>query len=509
MKNKGGTKTSIIEVIGKRVPDPVIIFIILYAVIFVLSVFLGDMTFGETVEYSINNMAEVENVRWIFDNALVTNWLTYGGGVLGLILIVMFGVGIAEDSGLLATLIKKISIKCSDKWLPILLVFLGILSNVASDAGFIILIPMAGLLYAGLKKNPLIGMAAANAGVSAGFSANLIPATPADIVVGSNAEIFALAQNVPFVSYRGTPLSVPYMNYYFIVASTVVLSIVGAWITTKIVAPKLEKQSFIVPEDLNLTEFTVKPEENMGLIAAVVGLVFGIIIIGALYFGPLAPYVDASGKTITPFTNNIILMITIVFFMPGLFYGVAVKKYNNSQAIVMGLTRQISNMGYILVLTFFCYNFLALLTKSNIGTYITYLGATFLENLGFGEWPMLLIIGFILTAAVINLFVGGLSAKWLLLGPIFVPMLYRVHPEMTPDLVAAAYRIADSSTNTISPMMTYTGVILAYMRKYKPEFTLGNLIGVMLPYSIIFLIVWTILLLVFFQLGLPLGPAGV
>ncbi|WP_305768267.1 AbgT family transporter [Candidatus Epulonipiscium viviparus] len=515
MRKKDGKKSSVVEMIGKRIPDPVIIFIILYVVTFLLSVFWGGLTFGEsvvggeTIKYSINNMAEAENVRWIFDNALLANWLAYGGGVLGLILIVMFGVGIAEDSGLLATLIKKISMKCSDKWLPILLVFLGIMSSVASDAGYIILIPLAGLLYAGIKKNPLIGMAAAFAGVSAGFSANLIPATPIDVIVGSNAEIFAAAQGVPFMSSRGTPLSVPYMNYYFIVVSTIVLSIVGAWVTIKIVAPKLEKQSFIIPDDLDLEEFTVKPEENIGLISAVVGLVFGIVIIVALYFGPLAPYADVNGKMITPFTNNIILMITIVFFMPGLFYGVAIKKYNNSQAIVMGLARQISNMGYVIVLTFFCYNFLALLTKSNIGTYITYLGATFLENLGFGEWPMLLIIGFILTTAVINLFVGGLSSKWLLLGPIFIPMLYRVHPEMTPDMVAAAFRVADSSTNIITPMMSYTGVILAYMRKYKPEFTLGNLIGVMFPYSVVFLIVWTILLLIFFQLGLPLGPAGV
>ncbi len=515
MKKKDGTEFSMIETIGRKIPDPAVIFMMLYVITFLVSIFLGGLTFGtqivdgEVVEFSINNMAELENVRWIFNNALLTNWLAFGNGVLGLILIVMFGVGIAEDSGLLGTLIKRLSMKVSDKWLPMLLVFLGIMSNVASDAGYIILIPLAGLLYAGIKKNPLIGMAAAFAGVSAGFSANLIPATPSDIIVGSNAAIFAASQNIPFLSAKGTPLSIPYMNYYFIFASTFLLTIVGAWVTTKIVAPKLEKQSYIIPDDIDLEEFVVSPEENRALISACVGFVFGIAIVAALYFGPLAAYTDVNGKIITPFTNNIILMITIIFFMPGLFYGIAIKKYTNSQTVISGLSKQVSSMGYVLVLTFFCYNFLALLSKSNVGTYITYLGATFLESLGFDEWPILLIVGFILTTAIINLFVGGLSSKWLLLGPIFIPMLYRVHPGMTPDLVAASFRVADSSTNIITPMMSYSGIILAYMRKYKPELTIGNLIAIMLPYSIFFLILWTILLLIFFQLGLPLGPAGV
>ncbi|ONI44180.1 aminobenzoyl-glutamate transporter [Candidatus Epulonipiscioides gigas] len=513
MKNKSKSEISIIEKIGKKIPDPAIIFMFLYVVTFILSVVLGNLEFGgrlvegQFLPYVINNMAEASNVRWIFDNALLTNWLAYGNGVLGLILIVMFGVGIAEDSGLLAILVKKISLKISDKWLPILLVFLGIMSNLAADAGYIILIPLAGLLYAGIKKNPLIGMAAAFAGVSAGFSANLL-ITPIDVIVGSNAEIFASAQNIPFENIKGEPLSVATMNYYFILASTFLLSIVGALITSKIVAPKLEKQSYIIPEDLNLEEFAVKPEENKALLSAGIGFTFGMLLLAFLYFGPLASYTDVNGKHITPFINNIILMITIAFFMPGLFYGITVKKYKNSQSIIQGLARQIGTMGYVIVLTFFCYNFLALLAKSNIGTYITYLGATFLENLGFGEQPILLIVAFIITTAIINLFVGGLSSKWLLLGPIFIPMLYTVHPEMTPDLVAAAFRVADSSTNIITPMMSYAGVVLAYMRKYKPELTIGNMIGIMFPYSIVFLIVWTLLLLAFFVLGLPLGPAG-
>ncbi len=277
----------------------------------------------------------------------------------------------------------------------------------------------------------------------------------------------------------------------------------------KIVQPKLEKVSYIIPKDLNLDDFSIKTEENKALGAAGIGLILALLYFAVLYFGPLAPYYDDAGDKINPFMSNIILMITVLFFLPGLFYGLSIKKYSNSGQVIQALARQVGTMGYVLVLTFFSYNFLAMLTRSGIGTYITFLGATGLENLGFGEYPVLLIIGFILTTAVINLFVGGLSSKWLLLGPIFIPMLYQVHPDMTPDLVAAAYRVADSSTNIITPMMSYAGVVLAYMRKYKPEFTIGDLIGIMFPYSVCFLIIWTITLIIFFTLGLPLGPAAI
>jgi aminobenzoyl-glutamate transport protein len=148
---------------------------------------------------------------------------------------------------------------------------------------------------------------------------------------------------------------------------------------------------------------------------------------------------------------------------------------------------------------------LGLLGFSGLGTYVTYLGASFLEWLGLQQYPILLIIGFVLTTAVINLFVGGLTSKWMLLGPIFIPMLYQVNPAMTPDMVTAAYRVADSSTNIITPMMSYAGVILAFMRKYKPDLSFGDLIGMMIPYSVVFLISWTLLLVAFFVFGIPLG----
>lgn len=505
-------KVSLIERIGKKIPDPVIIFAIFYVVVLAATFFLGGKTFdvmngdGGFTTHTILNMFEGENVRWIFSNALLNNWLAYGGGVLGTILVVMLGVGLAEESGLLSTLIKKVGLKVSDKMLPIVLVFLGIMSSIATDAGYVILIPLAGLLYAGLKKNPLIGMAAAFAGVSAGFSANLIPATPVDIIIGNNAKLFAEGQGIPFANAAGQALNPATMHYYFVVASTFLLAIVGALVTIKIVKPKLEKQSYNIPEDMNLDDFTIKPVENKALRYSALGLVIAVICVVGLYFGPLKTFINPeTGAKVTPFMDNIILIITFLFFVPGVFYGAAVGKFKNANDVVRGMSKQMGTMGSILVLTFFSYNFLALLSKSGLGTYITYLGGNVLKAMNLSEYPILLIIGFILITAVINLFVGGLTSKWMLLGPIFLPMLYQVNSNMTPEVVAAAYRVADSSTNIITPLMSYAGIILVFMRKYKPEYTIGDMISLMMPYSISFIITWTLLLLGFFAFGIPFG----
>lgn len=261
-------KIGIIEKLGQKIPDPVIIFILLYILVLVVTGIFGGNTFsmtsadGTSVSYEIKNMFTAENVRWIFSNAILNNWLGYAGGIVGTILIVMFGIGIAEESGLLSALIRRMGTNISDKLLPFVLVFLGIMSNIATDAGYLILIPLAGLLYVGIGKNPLIGMAAAFAGVSAGFSANLIPATVVDVIIGTNAEAFASSQNIPFVSYLGKAINPVTMHYYFMLASTVMLVIIGGFVTIKFVKPKFEKQKYIIPSDINVSEFAVSDKRK-------------------------------------------------------------------------------------------------------------------------------------------------------------------------------------------------------------------------------------------------------
>lgn len=500
-----------IERVGKKIPDPVIIFMFLFVAALALTGLIGGMEFqttgadGNPVSHTVKSMLATENVRWMFDNAILENWLKFGHGVLGVILVVMLGVGIAENSGLLGAVIKRVGLRLNEKWLPMLLVFLGIMSSIATDAGYLVLIPLAGMLYAGVGKNPLIGMAAAFAGVSAGFSANLIPATPIDVIVGLNARVFAEAQGVPFTTADGVELNPATMHYFFIFVSTFMLAILGAWVTKRFVAPRLEKMEFTLPEDLQQSDFEVSKDEQKGLRAAGLGLVASLVAIVALAMGPLAPYTNEAGRTVTPYMNNVILLIAMVFAVTGICFGYSTGKFKSLQDVVNAMVKQMNTFGYVLVLTFFSHNFLAVLSYSGLGVYITYLGATSLSALGLENFPVLLIIGFIITTAIINLFVGGLTSKWMLLGPIFIPMLYQVNPNMTPDVVSAAFRVADSSTNIITPMMTYAGVILAFMRKYKSDLTFGDVIAMMVPYSAAFLTVWTTLLIVFFSFNIPLG----
>ncbi|WP_194755475.1 AbgT family transporter [Aliidiomarina indica] len=500
-----------VERVGRRIPDPVILFIWFLVGTLLLTALIGGLTFetygagGDPVRHEIRNMLSSEHVVWLFDNALLANWLGFGGGVLGVILIVMLGVGVAENSGLFAAILKKVSRGIPVRWLPLLLVFLGIMSSIATDAGYLILIPLAGLLYAGIGKNPLIGMAAAFAGVSAGFSANLIPATPIDVIIGVNAQVFAEAQGIPFVNAAGEALTPATMHYYFIFVSTFVLAAVGAWVTLKFVGPRLEQKEYSVPEELKISDFDVTDAEQKGLRWAGIALVLSLLAVWGLAVGPLAPYENEAGAEVTPFLNNIILLITFVFTAIGVAFGVASGKFRSMLDVVKAMVKQMDTMGYILVLTFFCYNFLGVLSYSGLGAYITFLGANLLTGMGLQSFPVLLLIGFVFVTALINLFVGGLTSKWMLLGPIFIPMLYMVNPAMTPDLVAAAFRVADSATNIITPMMSYAGIILAFMRKYNKDLSFGEMIAMMLPYSLAFMGVWILLLVGFFTLGIPLG----
>ena len=499
----------ITEKIGKLIPDPVIIFVILYGLLLLFSLFLGGKNFslvsydGTSTVYNFKYMFTSENIRWIFSNAILNNWLAYGNGILGTILVVMLGIGVAEESGLLSALIRKLG-GSIPKWsLPYMIIFIGIMTNIATDVGYLVLIPLAGMLYASTGKNPLVGMAAAFAGVSAGFSANLIPATFVDVVIGANARTFALNQGIPFLSQSAQPLTPATMNYYFMATSTFLLVIVGGIITSKLTEKRYAHLNTITETDDEQINITI--EEKRALKFALAGFIISIAITVLLAAFPLRSYINNEGVKVSPYLDNIILLITFIFFVSGAFYGFAVKKFKNASDLVGAMAKQMGSMRYVIVLTFFCYNFLALFSYTNADIFITGAGASFLQKIGISGSPVLLIIGTILVTSFVNLFVGGMTAKWMLLGPLFIPMLYNVNQTMTPDVITAAYRVADSCTNIITPLMTYAGVVLMYMRKYKKDFSAGDLISMMAPYSAIFLVSWSLLLIVFVVFKIPLG----
>jgi aminobenzoyl-glutamate transport protein len=412
----------------------VLLFMAFFVIAFVGSVLMGGHTFesmgagGELQTYSIRSMAEAEQVRWIFDNALLTNWLGFGGGVLGVILVVILAIGIAEQSGLLSALIKRMALLVPQSLLPLLLVLLGILSSLATDAGYLILIPLAGMLYAGMGKNPLIGMAAAFAGVSAGFSANLVPGTPIDVIIGVNAQAFAESAGRALHQCRGRALQAATMHYWFIATSTFVLAATGALVTRWFVQPKLERQPFVVPADLGLGEFALSAAERRGLVGAGIGLLVAAALIAGLILGPLAAFEDADGPPRVPYMNNVILLISLFFACRR--HGLRHRRGHLQASAARGRRDGEADEHHRLHPG-------ADLLRLQLPRPADLQRARRLDHLprrpgllalSLDESPVLLLIGFVLATATINLFIGGLTSKWMLLGPIFMPMLYFVSP---------------------------------------------------------------------------------
>lgn len=501
-----GEKKTWLERIAAKVPDPVVLFILMYAALFVTTMIMGGSAFslpgvdpenGQRVEIlrTVEDMSTRENLAWIFDNAIVKNYLAYAHGLVGILVVAMLGIGVAEGSGLFSVLLKLVGKRVNQRVLPYVIALMGVLSNVASDAGYIVLIPLAAALYCAMGRNPLIGVAVSFAGVSAGFGANIIPATTADLLVGLPAKDFALAQGVPWISRLGVPLNENTMDYFYTCSLVFVFTFLGGWVTNRFVAPKLDKMEWQTPGDISGKSFDVAEEEIRDLKWAGLGLLIALGALAYFGFGPLKGH----------FAKNVILFVSFSFFMSGLFYGVKRGIYRAAHDVVAAMTKQVKELGYMFVLTFFCFNFLAMLTYSGVGAYITYAGVKAILALKLESSPVLLLVAFILMGSFINLFVASLSAKWLMLGPIFIPMLYHVNPSLTPEVVCAAYRTADPCTNIITPVMTYAGVILIFCRRYKPDFTIGDLAIMMLPYSGVFLLVATSILLIWFKLGLPFG----
>lgn len=523
-------KESIVERIGSKLPEISILFLVLMAVTAIASLFLkGTHSFASVgSEVIVQNAISPEGFLYITDH-LIDNFI--GFAPLGIVLGIIIGVGVAEKSGLLGVVLKQIGIKSPDWALIPIIVFLGVISSIASDAGYIVLIPLAGALFASIGRNPLIGIAAAFAGVSAGFGANLLP-TPGDALLGAITESVAIENGIPFT------YNVVLMNYYFLIGSTFLLTIVGTFITNKFIVPKFENRAFEMPAEIDSNETTITVEQKKGLNAAKKGLIAVIIVIALLWawinLGHGGFYQDVDGALVTgkafeswqgftngmtldsaidggllkernPLIDNIIVVMLFLFLVPGYAYGKSTGQIKKADDYIKMTTKAMADSSYILVLAFFAGNFVALFSWTGIGHLIANAGADVLISSGLNAYPVLLLIGFVLVSAIINLFIGSASAKWTLLAPVFIPMLYGANPELTPELVQVAYRVADSSTNIISPLMTYTGIVILYGMKYDKKFNYGTLMDMMYPYSFGFLITWTTFLIIWFMSGLPLG----
>ena len=421
-----------------------------------------------------------------------------GFAPLGIVLVAMLGIGIAEQSGLINALIRMMVLNSHKHLLTFVIVFTGILSNIASDVGYILLIPLAGVIFLAVGRHPIAGMAAAFAGVSGGFSANLVLGTVDPLLAGLSQE----AARILDPSYEVNPTA----NYFFMVASTFVIAITGTLITEKIVEPRLGKYTGVVEaKDNSFGKLSKK--EKKGLLMALLALI-AIIIITLIGIIPDDGFFRGAdgGMLSSPLIKGVVAMLFLTAGTTGLAYGITTGVYKNDADVVKGMAASMKTLAVYLVLVFFAAQFVAYFKWSNLGIILAVKGADLLMFADIGLIPMMIL--FILLAAAINMLMGSASAKWAILAPVFIPMFMIMG--YSPELSQVVYRIGDSVTNVISPMMSFFALIIAFVQKYDPKSGIGTIIATMVPYSIAFLLVWVLLLVVWLLLGLPLGPdAGI
>ena len=421
-----------------------------------------------------------------------------GFAPLGIVLVAMLGIGIAEQSGLINAVIRMMVLNSHGRLLTFVIVFTGILSNVASDVGYVLLIPLAGVIFLAVGRHPVAGMAAAFAGVSGGFSANLVLGTIDPLLAGLSQE----AARILDPSYEVNPTA----NYFFMVASTFVIAFAGTFVTERIVEPRLGKYTGEAEEKENSFDKLSKIERK-GLLIALLTLIV-IIFITIIGIIPEDGFFRGSdgGMLSSPLIRGVVAMLFITAGATGLAYGFTTGTFKNDADVIKGMAASMKTMAVYLVLVFFAAQFVAYFKWSNLGIILAVKGANLLMSADIGLIPLMIL--FILLAATINMLMGSASAKWAIIAPIFIPMFMIMG--YSPELSQVVYRIGDSVTNVISPMMSFFALIIAFIQKYEPKAGIGTIIATMVPYSIAFLIVWVLLLVVWLTLGIPLGPdAGI
>lgn len=487
-----------IELVGNKLPHPVTLFALLAFAVLILSAVLSPLGIsvehpgeeGEMVE--INNLLSAEGIQYIF-TSMTDNFI--GFAPLGVVLVTMLGIGVAERTGLISALLRGFVMSVPNRFITLGLVFAGVMSSVASDAGYVVLPPLGALLFAAIGRHPLAGLAAAFAGVSGGFSANLF-LSGTDALLG---ELTIAGAAVIDPAYADT-MSIA-MNYWFIIFSTFVLTFIGAWVTERVVEPRLGEYKGEYREKIE----KLSAVEKKGLIWSGISLVVALGLTALLILPENAPMRGEGGEIIqSPFMSSLVPIIAILFFIPGLVYGKVTKVIRDDKDVASQMTDTMASMGMFIVLAFTAGQFVAYFNESNLGIVLGVYGAEFLQSINLTGIPLVLV--FILLAAFINIFIGSASAKWAMMAPIFVPIMMQMG--YSPELTQMAYRIADSSTNIISPLMTYFAIIIAFAQKYDKKMGIGTLISTMLPYSIYFLVGWTIVLVVWMLLGIELGPGA-
>ena len=492
----------VIEVAGNKLPDPALLFVFALLIVWVLSAVLANVSFAE-IDPRNGKPIQIQNLLTgtalaAFLANMVTVFVNFPP--LGVVLVALLGVGVAEHVGFLGAGLKAMLNITPTSLLTPMLILVACLSHTATDAGYVLVIPLGGVIFYTAGRHPLAGIAAAFAGVSGGFSANLIPS-------GIDPLLQGFTQSAAQIVDPGRMVN-PLSNWFFTAASTFLIVGLGWYLTDRVVEPRLAASA---PVDGDMSDMpkleALSANERRGLVAGAITLVVLTLLLFAAAAPGGSPLRSPEGE-LTAFTaplmRSIVPLIFLLFLFPSMAYGYAAGTVKTSKDIIVGMSKSMSTMGYYIVMAFFAALFTDAFGRSNIGALVALKGATILQALALPG--QITIIGIILVTTSVNLLIGSASAKWALLAPIFVPMLMQVG--LAPELTQAAYRIGDSSTNIITPLMPYFPLVVVFCQRYFRGAGIGTVASMMLPYSVTFLVIWTLFLLVYWAVGLPLGLQG-
>jgi len=497
----------VVERIGNKLPDPAVLFLLLMLVVWLMSWAMSGMSFS-AIDPRSGSPIEIKNLLagsalTEFASAMVNTFVTFPP--LGVVLVAMLGLGVAEHTGFISAALRAALTVTPKQLLTPALIAVGILSHVAVDAGYVLVIPLGAVIFYAAGRHPLAGIAAAFAGVSGGFSATLFVPSSLDPLLSGLSQV---AANLIDPSVVVNPLN----NYYFTTASSFLIIAVGWFLTDRVIEPRLKGAPVDgEPTDMPKLE-ALTAQEKRGLGWAVIAM----MVVAALFVLTVLPATSPwrapadtpllAGQSnllvaAAPLMRSIVPLIFIFFLVPGIVYGMVSGSVKTHRDVVQGMAKAMSGMGYYIVMAFFCAQFIYAFAQSNLGALLAIEGAAGLRALGL---PLgFTLVGIVLLTGFVNLLIGSASAKWALIGAVMVPMLMELG--VSPDLTQAAYRVGDSSTNIITPLMPYFPLIVVFCRKYVKSSGIGTLIALMLPFSIALLVFWTAFLLGFWALDIPLG----
>lgn len=482
-----------VEKAGNKLPQPVTLFFLLAVLTLLMSALGSSCGFsaehpatGETI-YMVN-LLERDGIQRIFLD-MVSVFAAFPP--LGLVLVVMLGIGVAERSGLIETVLRFFIAALPGRLLAPAVVFAGMLSSLAVDAGYVVLIPLGAIVFLGGGRHPVAGIAAAFAGVSGGFSANLL-LTSLDPLLSGFTEPAARIVDPEYSVH-------PAANWYIMAALVPFYTIAGALITEKIVEPRLGPYL----ESAQYEDRPVSRREKVALLVSIIVSVLLILGILASAIPETSPFRDEEG-TLKPFLSSIVVFMFFLFIIPGLVYGIVARTIRSDKDVSEMMTESMSSMGNYIVLAFFAAQFVAFFSWSNAGILLAINGADFLQRTGFTGIPLM--IAFLIVSSILNIFMGSASAKWAIMAPVFVPMFMLIG--YSPEATQAAYRIGDSVTNIITPLLPYFPLIIVFVGRYMPDPGIGTLLSLMVPYSIAFMVVGLFVFFVWLLLGLPVGPGA-